>query len=245
MRILSSKQVKKKEWGFTCSDCLWIPQRDDSEDWVRSGRISPRTGQLGWKALHFPHRCTNCNTLQRRYQRMRKRLDKIWKLSYVIGERKYARPKLLTFALPSVQTELATNKIELKKLNKLMPKAIEKLKSNGILGGTFVVECTTRLIWSDLVVEKQQWKHHAHVHMVGIAPYVHKTKLASFCEMLLPLGLGRINYVAPGGKWKDAKAKVASYISKYLVKDKRSSRTWGILRKLDHKVLRSQCKERK
>lgn len=160
-------------------------------------------------------------------------------------DKKYKRPKLITFALPSVQTEQATNEIELKKLNKLMPKAIEKLKSNGVLGGTFVVECTTRLIWSDLVVEKQQWKHHAHIHMVAIAPYIHKTKLKKFCEMLLPLGLGRINYVAPRGYWKDAMSKVASYISKYLIKDKRSSRTWGILRKLDHKVLMSQHKQHK
>ena len=38
--------------------------------------------------------------------------------------------------------------------------------------------------------------------------------LKEFCETLLPLGLGRINYVAPRGV--GSKNKVASYISKYL-----------------------------
>ena len=57
--------------------------------------------------------------------------------------------------------------------------------------------------------------------------------------MLMPLGLGRINYKAPKGKWIEypgcrfyltAEKQVAKYISKYLVKDQRSSRTFGILR---------------
>ena len=75
--------------------------------------------------------------------------------------------------------------------------------------------------------------------MVAIAPGVHKSKLKEFCEMLMPLGLGRINYKAPKGKWVEfpnvkfyltAEKQVAKYIGKYLVKDNRSSRTFGILR---------------
>ena len=113
------------------------------------------------------------------------------------------------------------------------------LIQNGVIGGTYVIECTTRLIWSDLAVEEQMWKHHAHVHMVGIAPAIHRTKLKDFCEMLMPLGLGRINYKAPRGKWVEypgakfyltAEKQVAKYIGKYLVKDQRSSRTFGVLR---------------
>ena len=111
--------------------------------------------------------------------------------------------------------------------------------SAGIIGGTYVLECTTRLIWSDLAVEKQMWKHHAHVHMVGIGPAVRREKLSEFCTLLMPLGLGRINYKAPRGKWCEfgkvrfyltAEKQVAKYIGKYLVKDNRSSRTFGIMR---------------
>ena len=148
-------------------------------------------------------------------------------------------PKLITFALPSVETIKSEAEDEIKKLEKLLPKARSLLTENGVLGGTYVIECTTRLIWSDLAVEPQRWKHHAHVHMVAVAPGIHRSKLKDFCEMLIPLGLGRINYKAPKGKWIEypgvrfyltAEKQVAKYISKYLVKDQRSSRTFGILR---------------
>lgn len=227
--ILSSKQVKKSEWAFTCEDCHWLPVKDSKEDWVRSNRISKRTGARGWIALHYPVRCTSCNTLQRRYQRMNKRLEKIWKLSFAL-DKKYSRPKLITFALPSIESLSHNGESEIAKLNKQLPKARKVLEEYGVLGGTFVLECTTRLIWTDLTKSEQMWKHHAHVHMVGIAPFMQRADLKKFSECLLPLGLGRINYVAPSGKWRDAKAKVAAYISKYLVKDNRSSRTWGIMR---------------
>jgi hypothetical protein len=64
--------------------------------------------------------------------------------------------------------------------------------------------------------------------MVAIAPFVNKDKLKEFCELLLPLGLGRINYVAPRGT--GSKSKVASYISKYLTKDGRVCASFGIMR---------------
>jgi len=231
---LSSKQVKKREWGFTCENCSWIPEKPESmdnisEDWVQTNRISPRSGRRTYVALHFPVRCTACNTMQRRYQRMNKRLEGIWKLSFML-DKTYSRPKLITFALPSIESIDSDGESEVKLLNKLLPKARKELQEHGVLGGTFVVECTTRLIWSDLAIEPQRWKHHAHVHMVGIAPFMQRKKLIEFSKCLLPLGLGRINYVAPKGKWRDAKQKVAAYISKYLVKDNRSSRTWGIMR---------------
>lgn len=200
-----------------------------SEDWVQTNRISPRSGNRTYIALHYPVRCTSCNTMQRRYQRMNKRLTSIWKMSFLL-DKTYRRPKLITFAIPSVESNLHIGEPEVVKLNKLLPKARKILQEHGVLGGTFVVECTTRLIWSDLAIEDQMWKHHAHVHMVALAPFMQRSKLIEFSKSLLPLGLGRINYVAPSGHWKDAKAKVAAYISKYLVKEKRSSRTWGIMR---------------
>ena len=72
------------------------------------------------------------------------------------------------------------------------------------------------------------WKHHAHVHMVAIAPRVPRKSFVEFCTILQPLGLGRITYNAPGGV--GARKKVAAYISKYLVKEKTRSVTFGILR---------------
>ena len=173
---------------------------------------------------------------------MVKRLKRIYKMSEGIGQfiPTFRMPKLITFALPSIETIESDGEPEVKKLEKLLPKAREKLTSHGILGGTYVIECTTRLIWSDLAMEPQMWKHHAHVHMVAVAPYMNgKKKLKEFCACLLDLGLGRINYKAPKGKWVEfpgvrfyltAEKQVAKYIGKYLVKDQRSSRTFGILR---------------
>jgi len=151
----------------------------------------------------------------------------------------FRMPKLITFALPSVETIESDGELEVKKLEKLLPGARDLLTRKGVLGGTYVIECTTRLIWSDLAVEKQRWKHHAHVHMVAVAPAVPRKTLKDFCEVLMPLGLGRLNYKAPRGKWIEfgstrfyltAEKQVAKYIGKYLVKDKRSSRTFGIMR---------------
>ena len=148
-------------------------------------------------------------------------------------------PKLITFALPSIETINPDTEIEVAKLEKLLPAARDLLMQKGILGGTYVIECTTRPIWCDLTMEEPKWKHHAHVHMVAIAPIIKRDDLADFCKMLMPLGLGRINYKAPRGKWVEypgvrfyltAEKQVAKYISKYLVKDTRSSRTFGIMR---------------
>jgi hypothetical protein len=183
---------------------------------------------------------------------MVKRLKRIYAMSEGIGQFLpiMRMPKLITFALPSVETIESDSSIQVKALEKLLPKARELLTKNGVLGGTYVIECTTRLIWSDLAVEKQMWKHHAHVHMVAIAPGVHRSKLKDFCEMLMPLGLGRINYKAPKGKWVEypgvkfyltAEKQVAKYIGKYLVKDQRSSRTFGVLRGSEE-IIPSSCR---
>jgi hypothetical protein len=172
---------------------------------------------------------------------MVKRLKRIYAMSEGIGQFLpiMRMPKLITFALPSVETIESDSSSEINKLEKLLPAARALLTAAGVLGGTYVIECTTRLVCSDLAVEKQRWKHHAHVHMVAVAPAVHRTKLKEFCEMLMPLGLGRINYKAPKGKWVEypgvkfyltAEKQVAKYIGKYLVKDQRSSRTFGVLR---------------
>ena len=116
---------------------------------------------------------------------------------------------------------------EMSKLKSLLPEARKLLMDHGVLGGVYVPEVTTRAYE---FMGTRCYKHHAHIHMVAIAPYIHKSKLSAFCEILQPLGLGRINYVAPSGYWKTAKQKVASYISKYLCKEGRRTSSFGIYR---------------
>lgn len=155
------------------------------------------------------------------------RIDAIFEESFSYVTKTYKMPKLITFALPSTKSESYSdrnNQIEL--LKSKLPRVRKTLLENGILGGTYIIECTTRLL--PLEEGLMNWKHHAHVHMVGIAPFVPKKELKGFCEQLLPLGLGRLNYVVPKGK--KARSQVASYISKYLVKDSNNSRTFGIMR---------------
>jgi len=246
LTLLTSKEVP---WNFTCKACLHIPTRTLDEDGVQieeddyqaSHKISKRTGAPSKKNLRWPVRCRSCDTENRRYHRMVRRLKRIYAMSEGIGQfwPMFRMPKLITFALPSVETIESDGEVEVQKLEKLLPATREKLIEHGVLGGTYVIECTTRLIWSDLAVEKQKWKHHAHVHMVAVAPVMPRDKLKEFCSVLMPLGLGRINYKSPRGKWIEfpgvrfyltAEKQVAKYIGKYLVKDKRSSRTFGILR---------------
>jgi hypothetical protein len=155
------------------------------------------------------------------------RLDKVWHISYNLGDKRYSRPKLITFALPSIITFDSEPTSELSSLKKLLPNARKILMDHGILGGVYVPEVTTR---SYSFMGTRCYKHHAHVHMVAVAPYIHPKQLKRFSECLMPLGLGRINYVAPKGHWKSAKRKVASYISKYLCKDNRRTSSFGIYR---------------
>ena len=159
---------------------------------------------------------------------MRRRLERIWELSWAEPAQIYRRPKLITFALPSTWTFVETAEADVKRLDKLLPKARQSLLEHGVKGGSYVLESTTR---SYEFFGTTVYKHHAHVHMVAVAPFVHRKNLPKFCTQLMPLGLGRINYKAPSGKYKDAVRQVAGYISKYLVKDKRQARSFGIMRK--------------
>lgn len=156
---------------------------------------------------------------------MRRRLTKVYDTAESLDDWKYRRPKLLTFALPSLWTFDPDGVDELKQLRSLLPAARKILLEHGILGGVYVPEMTTR---SYQDIGGMVYKHHAHIHMVAVAPFIHNSKLSEFCEILMPLGLGRINYKAPRGK--GSKAKVAHYISKYLTKDGRVCASFGIMR---------------
>jgi len=214
-------------WKYTCPNCLFVPSKelvlyDDTDlgvlrgvwrapppDYVKTDRISKRTGERGKMPLNFPHRCLECKRKYRRSTRMAKRIDRVWEVAKAMDERTYHRPKLITFALPSEWFTWESPKSmedEVAKLEQLLPRAREILKSFHVQGGTYVVECTYKWI-------------------PDLENFRDKKVFKSFCEQLMPIGLGRINYEAP--KYRRA---VSEYISKYLVKDGRTSRTFGVMR---------------
>lgn len=190
--------------------------------------------------LRYPERCRSCDSKYRRYKRRKHRINRIWQQSsgFIESYPGMSRPKLITFALPSQRSscyEDRENQMDL--LDSKLEETRFILKSNGVLGGIYVMECTSRLVpFSDGGV-LLEWKHHAHVHMVAISPYVHHTKLKAWCEQLMNIGLGRINYKAP----KQAKV-VANYISKYLSKENQRFRSFGMMRGLPKVGKQCWCK---
>ena len=231
-----------RQWAFTCSNCHFIPDKQfiatnikDSgaisgvwtwpePDYVTTHRLSKRTGRPGLRALHMPDRCNSCKAAYRRSTRMRRRIKRIFELCDELPTG-YKVPKLLTFALPVPVSDFYSDRVQLiAELDSLLPSARKELKKNGILGGAYVIECTSRLLPMDNGGAVFQWKHHPHVHMVCIGKY--QKDIKAFCETLLPLGLGRINYEATRSR-----KKIGNYLSKYLVKDNQRSRSFGIVYK--------------
>lgn len=237
--IILSPNVNK-EWSFTCSNCPYVPWRDNSPEELAhlqqiDADLSPwLSGVNPW----VPIRCTSCDTSKKRNQRMRKRTKRIWRLAEEIVKPTFHYPKLITFALLTDEyfsPEYSDRFPLLDKLSRLMPKARRILMKNGILGGTFVFECNSRLVPIDEGQPLFTWRHHPHVHMVAIAPFIHHSKLKEFCEILMPIGLGRINYRAPRSYGTTSK-----YVAKYLSKQGLNVRSFGIVRK--YTLPQDECK---
>lgn len=239
--ITSKEQTSDRPWGWSCPACPHLPPRGGEPDYA-----SYRVDRVTWKtvALHIPHRCKACDYRKKRQQRMWRRVDRCFTVSTAQRSSTYRYPKLLTFALPSEVTDnYADRHDQLRLLNSRLPRARRLLANAGIRGGVYVLECTSRLVplsaqpntdnegftLSDVEQPVMTWKHHAHVHMVAIGPFMKKPRFLKFCELLEPLGLGRINYKAMSTE-RAARKKVANYISKYLVKEGLTCRTWGIMR---------------
>jgi hypothetical protein len=250
--VILEPMINKTRWKYVCRNCPFVPDKvpafcgsyvrplqtwrmrwiPDAPDYVQTMRISKRTGELGKRPMNLPDRCNACKAQYRRATRMGKRMDRIHAVakSYKDGRK---IPKLLTFALPSQwfswDERLTSREDEIRALGKLLPRARTILQENGVEGGSYVLECTYK--WTpDLEnFTHPKYKFHAHVHMVAIAPYIHYSKLSEWCQQLMPIGLGRINYQAVKNR-----RKTAVYVSKYLVKDKVQCRTFGIMRKNTH-----------
>lgn len=236
---MGTKQVKRG-WGCTCPNCPWVPPRpqDDEEiepDYVRIPTVlSKITGEPRSIALGYPVRCSPCHQKMKRITRMRRRLNRLWEESFTFfGPKRgfYSKPKLITFALPSENSyDYEEREVQKNKLRSLMPEARKLLREHGILGGTYVIECTSRLVEPKYGL--MMWKHHAHIHMVALAPWVPPKYFSEYCTMLMPIGLGRVNYKSPRDKLE-----VASYISKYLTKEKTRSVTFGCMRGLPGSII--------
>jgi len=176
---------------------------------------------------------------------MRRRVDACFDRSRAHGST-YSRPKLITFALPSETSNSYTDRYaQIALLNSRLPRAREVLKTFNVRGGIYVLECTSRLLpldgygqadpYLDRPGHLYEWKHHAHVHMVAVAPYMKRDKFQQFCNCLVDMGLGRLNVEPLSSKdysWRQARDKVANYISKYLNKDRGRCRTFGEMRRI-------------
>ncbi len=222
---MSPTQVKREPapFSFTCKRCFWHGNKNRELDVDMHGRLRER--YRDFLIDRFPIRCRECEKKKKRFSRMVKRVDNIYFFSMGFLNSTYRMPKLITFALPSTKSEsYCEREVQIELLKTKLKSARSILfEQGGVLGGTYVIECTSRLL--PLEEGFLSWKHHAHVHMVGVAPFIPRKHLVEFCECLFPIGLGRINYKVP----KNSRA-IASYISKYLVKDKNNSRTFGIMR---------------
>ena len=220
--------------GFTCPKC---PNRiyDPNPDYARIKK-SVLKGKSDFKtvSLHLPSRCARCDGIYTRYKRMQRRTTKIWKHCKNLGfhEWRYEFPKLITFALQSDKSDSTEATSEMKVLRSKMRPAKKLLQEKlGVRGGTYVLESTTKIYGirngEDWVKDQafMSFSHHAHCHMVGVAPYIGKG-LEKKCEALEEIGLGRINYEAV-----TERKQVASYITKYLTKGKTRSVTYGCMRK--------------
>ncbi len=245
VRVLGPSTSKEADpagrpWGFTCKHCPHVPTRGDEPDYA-----SFQVARNEWRsvALHVPIRCPTCAYRKKRWTRMRRRVDKAFAMAKSKGST-YSRPKLLTFALPSTTSMRYEDRFEqIHILDSRLPRARAVLREWNVLGGIMVIECTSRLLplsWAggvDPFLERGgnllEWKHHAHVHAVVIAPWRSRERFKQFCECLTDMGLGRLNVEALESRrysLDEAKAEVTSYISKYLNKDGGRCRSFGIMR---------------
>lgn len=205
-----NKEGFHTDWGFTCPKCYYIPPRDVEPEWVMVGRrYEERYINPG-----FPERCTECERMKKRVQRMKKRLRPLWDLSFLCGGR-YKVPKLVTFPLLTRHTFLSDSNQDMKCLRSKLPEALGVLQKKwGVLGGVIAFENVTTSYLEDDWLFSPVYRHHVHVHCVMIGPFIPARVLPEFSASLMDLGFGRINYRAPNNYWH-----VASYISKYITKE--------------------------
>ncbi len=187
----------------------------------------------------LPIRCTDCDTRYRRWKRCNEAVNKLRDIADALklvgcgqeNRNMYKYLKLITFALPSVETTRASWEPEMDLLKSKMPKAIKILQSNGIMQGTWVPEVTSRESYCEMEWPNRIfYKHHAHVHAICVGPKVPEEHLNDFGKQLLPLGLGEFNYQGIDSKVKVNNNQVIDYVTKYLTKDGLRRHSFGFKR---------------
>jgi len=203
-------------YAFTCSRCKSHGDRELDDDWVITRNY---TGpEAMWKNLKYPDRCRRCEKHKKRYQRMRRSLERLLEFSL---EYRQGYPKMVTVALPSVPDDPRTLEEQLAELKRKW-KAF-RLSHQGVLflGGVYATESTLKVNFDR---DKGPWfgiKHHVHIHAVVAMPYLSTHKeLIEFSESSLKFGLGRTSL---RGRPTNATGKsfvkhLAHYLSKYVTK---------------------------
>ncbi len=243
---------QKKDW-MTCIHCEYPYKWYDIDHqitptnwwtdsiWNGPGFCISYRNNLGMMTYAMlPIRCTDCDTRYRRWKRCNEAVDKLRDIADSLQLRgcgqdnrnMYKYLKMITFALPSVETTRSSWEPEMDLLKSKMPKAIKILQSNGIIQGTWVPEVTSRELYCELEwPQRTFYKHHAHVHAICIAPKVPSEHLEQFSKQLEPLGLGKINYQGIESKMKlNEQDTVIEYVTKYLTKDGLRRHSFGFTR---------------
>ncbi len=225
-------QVKKVDtsFSFTCTECDFRGDVSADPDW--NWIMTPR-GYYWKETDKYPNRCRTCERNKKRFQRMKRSIQKLYDISFD-KYRTYGYPKMLTVGLPSKWNDDRHHKDQVKELKKRFKKLRQELLHYQVEGGIFQVELTQKVRFdNDLYGEE---KYHAHVHAVVVMPYIPPKALPAFSEIGLKFGLGRIHIRGKDKSYKrskDYKSHLASYLSKYITKDNvngRSSR-WGCMMK--------------
>lgn len=246
-------------WTHTCKNCSVPPKEfivtefTDKEwfgEWVwpepeymEGHTISPKTGELKKVCISLPMRCKPCAAKYRRRLRMRKRVTKLTEVIDSLSEG-FSKPKLLTFGLPTrtlgnIDSYATDREDMIKVLKSRYKKGLKHLQKKwNVIGGVSVIECTTRLAEQCNYPEGfMQLKHHAHVHMIAICPYIPKKKFKEFTQCLRQFGLGSIDVEIVQIKTFDGETnfkgikKISNYITKYLTKEKQPCSVFGCMRK--------------
>ncbi len=133
-------------------------------------------------------------------------------------DKHFGWPKMLTVALPSEYGDARSKQEQIAELRKKWRKLRKVLEERaGIDAGISVVECTTKVDFSQDLYGIP--KYHAHIHAAVCMPFMQKDEFVELCSTAgEDVGLGRLNIVGRKTSSKDYKSHLANYLSKYLSK---------------------------
>ncbi len=231
-------------WKSTCKECAYRGNRSIDEDWMflNAERYTSIEESKCKEMGRYPERCTDCDTLSRRYSRMQASLDKILDIRDDIMRNQgsiFSKPKMIT-----IGNDQNLDEKEFKKRFKRF-----RDESNWMLGGTYVLEQGK---------ENGMW----HMHGVFLAPYIgrcddpqehglvpEKDKDGNKTGEMIPCscklqrwsktaadkyGLGNVHYQeAKISKNRWERQHLGNYLAKYMCKDGNRKQSFGALYKCE------------